>query len=208
MNAEAVRQILLDHIPAEAVGYCFRLWEESRFTFKITKVRTTKVGDFTFRPGRTQQITINKNLHPFVFLTTYIHEVAHLKVHALHGARILAHGMQWKKMFQELMQPVLIPTIYPSSLLSILKRHMADPKASSFSDPTLTAAFRNHDEKAVRALLLSQLPEGSLFGLQGKWYKKGAKRRTRALCVEIKTKKKYLVPLDIEVSSAQLSILV
>lgn len=84
---------------------------------------------------------------------------------------------------------------------------MADPMASSFSDSELTAAFRQHDEKAGKAIFLSQLPEGSIFGLQGKWYKKGKVRRTRALCVELKSKRNYLVPLDIEVSSAQLALL-
>lgn len=84
---------------------------------------------------------------------------------------------------------------------------MADPMASSFSDSELTAAFRQQDEKAGKAIFLSQLPEGSIFGLQGKWYKKGKVRRTRALCVELKSKRNYLVPLDIEVSSAQLPLL-
>jgi SprT protein len=207
MNSEAIKKILTDHVPAGAIDYCFRLWEDNHFVFKVTKTRTTKVGDFSYRPGRIQQITINKNLHPFVFLTTYLHEVAHLKVHAKHGARVLAHGEHWKKMFQEVMEPMLQSSVYPSTLLGVLKKHMADPKASSFSDSELTAAFRKHDEKARGAIFLSQLPEGSIFGLQGKWYKKGKTRRTRALCVELKSKKNYLVPLDIEVSSAQLSML-
>lgn len=207
MNSENVRKILSEHIPDAAVEYCFRLWEENPFIFKTTKARASKVGDFSYRPGRTQQITINKDLHPYLFLTTYIHEVAHLKVHAIHGSRVLAHGNQWKSKFQELMNPVLNREIYPASLLAILKKHMADPMASSFSDSELTAAFRQHDEKAGKAIFLSQLPEGSIFGLQGKWYKKGKVRRTRALCVELKSKRNYLVPLDIEVSSAQLALL-
>jgi SprT protein len=202
-----VKQILEDHVPAASIDYCFTLWENARFIFKLRKARLSKVGDFTFRPGQTQQITINQDLHPYLFLTTYIHEVAHLHVHQLHGHRISAHGSEWKKTFQELMLPVMDAVVYPLPLLKGLKKHMANPKASSFSDPDLTALFRSYDEKLTKAILVSHLGEGSIFSFHGRWFKKGITKRTRVLCLELKTKRNYLVPADAEVGSAQLALL-
>ncbi len=202
-----VKQVLEDHVPAASVDYCFALWDATQFIFKLRKSRLSKVGDFTYRPGQTQQITINQDLHPYLFLTTYIHEVAHLKVHQLHGHHVSAHGNEWKKTFQGLMQPMMDSIIYPLPLLKGLKKHMANPKASSFSDPELTALFRLYDEKLTRATLVSHLPEGSIFSFHGRWFKKGITKRTRVLCLEVKTRRQYLVPADAEVGSAQLALL-
>lgn len=206
MEKDKIRHLLEQHVPPAAVTYCFDLWQFHLFDFKTTKTRQSKVGDFTFRPGRRQQITINADLHPYLFLTTYLHEVAHLIVHLQFGHRVEAHGLQWKNTFKRLMEPMLTEEVYPKALLSILKRHMVNPKASSYSDSKLTAAFRSYDAIKSKVTLLSHLPEGSIFQLHKRWFKKGEVKRTRALCVELKTKKKYLVPLDVEVGSAQLGM--
>jgi SprT protein len=207
MTSHQIRQTLEDHVPAASVDYCFTLWNTYRFIFKLRKARLTKVGDFTYRPGQTQQITINQDLHPYLFLTTYIHEVAHLKVHLQHGNRVAGHGQEWKTTFQEMMLPVMDVVIYPLPLLKSLRKHMVNPKASSFSDPDLTALFRAYDEKQTRATLVSHLPVGSIFSFHGRWFKKGITKRTRVLCVELKSKRQYLVPADAEVGSAQLALL-
>jgi len=207
VNQEKVLSTLQLHIPAPAVEYCFNLWLKYRFAFKLRKTRITKVGDFTFRTGHTPLITVNADLHPYSFLITYIHEVAHLEVHTVFGHRVEAHGDQWKETFQELMIPVLNTDIFPEDLLMVLTRHMASPKASSFSDSELTAALRKFDKNQASIVLLSQLPEGSVFGLHGRWFKKGKPKRTRVMCREVNTKRDYLVPLDAPVSGAQLSFL-
>lgn len=138
---------------------------------------------------------------------TYIHEVAHLVVHQKHGWKLEAHGTEWKETFKQLMAPVLNVEIFPAALLSILVKHMADPKASSFSDSMLTHALRQYDEQQKSVTLLSDIPEGSIFGLHGRWFKKGLLKRTRVLCRELNTKRNYLVPADAPVEGAQLSLL-
>jgi len=205
--AEKLNTILLKHIPAPAVQYSFQLWQSKPFKFKLRKSRQSKVGDFSCKHGHTPQITINDDLHPYLFLITYIHEVAHLHVHVQYGHRVEAHGEEWKDTFRELLRPVMTPDIFPDKLLRGLKRHMVNPKASTFSDTEMTELLRNADPKWSRATLLSEIPEGSLFGLQGKWFRKGTLQRTRVLCLELKTKRKFLVPADMPVESAQLSLL-
>lgn len=207
MNQEKVLSALRHHIPAPAVEYCFKLWTHYQFAFKLRKSRVTKAGDFTFRTGQTPRITVNADLHPYSFLITYIHEVAHLEVHFIFGHRVEAHGDQWKKSFQELMVPVMTEDVFPSDVLVILKKHMVNPKASSFSDSELTAALRKVDQNQASVILLSQIPEGSIFGLRGRWFKKGKLNRTRVMCREVNTKRDYLVPKDAPVHSAQLALL-
>ena len=206
MNQDKVLSTLQYHIPASAVEYCFNLWLKYKFVFKLRKARITKVGDFTFRSGQTPRITVNSDLHPYSFLITYVHEVAHLEAHSIFGHRVEAHGEEWRKTFQQLMMPILSDEVFPSDLLTVLKRHMANPKASSFSDSELTAALRMYDQNQATVVLLSQIPEGSVFGLHGRWFKKGKLKRTRVMCREVNTKRDYLVPLDAPVSGAQLSL--
>lgn len=199
--------LLQGRVPAPTLDYCLQLWARSPFHFKLRKSRQTKVGDFTCRHGETPQITVNEDLHPFQFLITYVHEVAHLHVHQRHGHKAEAHGSEWKQEFQLLMAPLLNDQVFPERLLAGLKGHMADPMASTYSDSALTRLLRSFDPRTSQAILLSDIPEGSIFALNGRWFRKGKIRRTRVLCKEVHSKRSYLVPVDAPVQNAQLSFL-
>ena len=207
MDSLRLYSLLEKHLPPVAIPYCFQLWQRNPFDFSVRKKRISKVGDFTSHPGKVPRITINYDSHPYLFLLTYVHEVAHLLVHHNYGWKHEAHGEVWKSTFRELMTPLMNEDVFPPSLLMVLKRHMADPKASSFSDTELTQALRNHDEKQKSVILLSEIPEGSIFGLHGRWFKKGKLKRTRVLCHEIKTRRNFLVAADSPVENPQLSLL-
>jgi len=203
-----VLQILQTHVPDKAIDYCFSRWKEQPFQLKITRSRQTKIGDFTSRKNSQHpRITLNRDLNPYSFLITYIHEVAHLHVFLKHYNRVAPHGEHWKKEFQHLMKPLLTPEIFPAELLGILSNHMINPKASSFADAELTRALRNFDEGKTYSIILSDLPEGSMFNINGKYFTKGKLRRTRVLCKEVKSKRHYLVPADALVNNVQLSLL-
>lgn len=207
MTPEKATELFEKHVPPQAVFYCLELFEEYQFRFTLRKNRITKVGDFTYRHGHVPRITVNHDLHPYLFLLTYIHEVAHLDVHQKFGHRVDAHGNEWKKAFRTLLDPVLNNEVFPSTLLGALQKHMINPKASSFSDPALTQVLRQYDPKAIRQTILSEIPEGSIFSLNGRWFTKGPLRRTRFECKELKSKRTYLVPADVPVENAQLSLL-
>jgi len=138
---------------------------------------------------------------------TYVHEVAHLEVHRQFGNRVEGHGQEWKRTFREMLEPVLIELIFPKDLLVALRGHMADPPASTFSDPELARIFRQYDPHADNQTFLADIPKGSIFGIRGRWFRKGETKRTRVLCQEIKSKRKYFVPLDSPVENVQLSLL-
>ena len=208
MNQEKIYSILKEHVPDTSLPYCYRLWSETPFQLKITRTRQTKVGDFTSKKSIAHpRITINHELNPFLFLITYIHEVAHLRVHLHYGSRVDPHGDEWKRSFEMLMQPMLSYDVFPEDVLIELQRHMINPKASSFADTELTKILRRYDKNAHHYATLSDIPEGSIFRFQGRFFKKGKIRRTRVLCHEVKTKRHYLVPADVLVSGVQLSLL-
>ena len=208
MTGSEVLKILTQHVPAAAVEYCFQLWKESPFELKITRSRNTKVGDFTSKGSRHHpRITLNNDLNQFLFLQTYIHEVAHLRVYLRLGNRVDPHGEEWRSTFTDLMIPVMWEDVFPENVLHELRRHMISPKASSFADSRLIEAFRKHDNNASAIVVLNQLPEGSIFLFHGRYFRKGKLRRTRILCQEMKSKRNYLVPADAVVSNVQLSLL-
>ena len=208
MTPEKIYSILHEHVPPTALQYCCQLWNQTPFQLKITRTRQTKVGDFTSRKNITHpRITVNHELNPFLFLITYIHEVAHLRVHLEYGNRVDPHGEEWKRSFQHLLQPVLTYDVFPEDILIGLQRHMINPKASSFADTDLTRILRKYDKDAHQYATLSDIPEGSIFRFQGRFFRKGKIRRTRVLCHEVKTKRHYLVPADVLVSGVQLSLL-
>jgi SprT protein len=208
MTEQHVLSILQHHLPAQAVAYCLQLWKEKPFTLKITKSRLTKIGDFTSRKDAARpQITLNSDLNPYTFLITYIHEVAHLHVFVSYGNRVEPHGEHWKIEFQRLMTPLFSLDIFPEEVLIPLMDHMENPKASSFADVTLTKALRGFDQHANTNIVLSDLPEGSIFELHGRYFKKGILRRTRVVCNELNSKRSYLVPAEALVTNVQLSLL-
>jgi hypothetical protein len=208
MNEEKIYLTLKKHVPASTLDYCFALWRSSPFELKITRTRQTKVGDFTSRRDiRHPKITLNHDLNPYLFLVTYIHEVAHLYVYLKHGNRVDPHGTEWKNAFKHLMSPILKESVFPTELFYILQNHMGNPKASSFADSDLTRAFRLFDKNASQFACLSDLPEGSIFLFQHRYFKKGKLKRTRILCSEVNSKRNYLIPAEVLVSDVQLSLL-
>jgi hypothetical protein len=208
MTIEKVLAILQTHVPTAAIDYCLGLWKATPFELKVSKSRQTKVGDFTSRGTRRHpRITLNNDLNAYQFLLTYVHEVAHLHVYLKHGNRVDPHGEQWRTTFTELMIPMLWETVFPEEILHELRRHMINPMASSFSDPRLTQVMRKFDHDADKFVMLSALPEGSIFTFQKRQFIKGKLRRTRVLCRELKSKRDYLVPADALVHNVQLSLL-
>jgi SprT protein len=201
-----ITELLRPYLPAAALDYCIHLWQQNPFQFHLSKKRVSKSGDFTCRHGQEPRITVNRDLTPLEFLITYVHEVAHLHVHQTHGFKAEAHGTEWKRKFQELMAPILHDYIFPEPILSCLHQHLQNPKASTYSDAELTRLLHRVDPRTAKMVYLADLPEGSVFDLNGRWFKKGKLKRTRILCAEVKSKRMFLVPADVPVGNAQLTL--
>lgn len=175
-----------------------------QFKLKVVKPRKTKLGDF--RPGfrgEPHQLTVNGDLHPYHFLLTLVHEIAHMKTHERFGKTVNPHGSEWQNCFAELMQPILASQIYPEHIAVEIERYLSKPKASCSSDTRLLRVLRDEDQHKSHLLTVEEVPENALFILPGRApMRKGKKRRTRYLCEEVGTGRTFAVhPLaEVELS--------
>ena len=178
------------------------LWHEDPFHFAVTKSRSSKLGDFRYRPDRKmQQITVNHDLNPYQFLITYVHEVAHHRAFKQYGRAIKPHGFEWKNTFQKLMSPLLTDLVFPKDVLLPLKRYLVNPKASTGADIFLSKEVRKYDLQGAKqeVTYLSDIKIGDHFMLRGRQFQKESLRRTRSLCLEVNTGRKYLISSNAEV---------
>ena len=187
------REVFERFVPEAAVTYCDKLYANLGFEFKIKKARMTKLGDYRFHPQTNRHtITVNNDLNPYAFLVTYLHEVAHLVAFKKFGRRISPHGNEWKTCFKEVSTPMLTEQVFPRSVLAALHRYFKNPKASSCSDPVLYQILKQFDGP-TDAILLKNIQVGQLFLFNKRQFVKLEKKRTRSVCQEVTTKRKYLI---------------
>ena len=196
---------LAPHLPEAALPYCAGLWEQHQFELRIVRPRRTRLGDLTRKPRERPRITLNANLNPYSFLITYLHEVAHHVVYATFPRKKIApHGREWKAAFKELLRPVLHEAYFPSDILTPLQRYATNPKASTGSDAALVLALARYnsggaesndiDEVDPNKKPLLHLSEGVNFVFQQRRFTRGPLRRTRVLCFERTSKRRYTIP--------------
>jgi len=195
-----IKHLLEGKIPKSALEYCVSLHQDSPFHFKLSKSRSSKLGDFRYDPRtHSLQVTVNADLNPYQFLITYVHEVAHRYVFNP-KIRVRPHGIEWKTQFQKLMLPLLNLDVFPDDILRVLAKHMKNPKASTAADPKLVEVLSRYSkENSASQMTLRQLEINAVFEFRGRQYKKIQEKRTRALCQELQTEKRYLIPMIIPI---------
>lgn len=191
MNTDLLRK----HVPDQSLSILEGWFLDFQFKLVFSKARATKLGDFRARRGVIpHRISVNKNLNPFAFLITLTHEFAHLLVWEKYKNSVQPHGLEWKKQFAELMQILIENDVFPLDLDRLLQKHIKNPPASSVRDFELTLALKKYDTQTIQSIHLIDLPEGAIFSLKNnRTFTKGSKRRTRFLCLENSTKRKYLI---------------
>ncbi|MCH2215231.1 MAG: SprT-like domain-containing protein [Flavobacteriales bacterium] len=192
---EAILQFkerLEPRLPKGTAGVIAKWIVELKVHFVISKPRDTKLGDF--RPahkGKAAKITVNGDLHPYAFLITTIHEFAHLGCHLKYGNKVAPHGKEWKSIYSEMLNLFVKQNVFPEDLTVALKKHIANPKASSCSCPILSAALSKYDNEEGN--LLGMLGPNDQFHFKGEIYRYVQLRRTRILCSRLSDGKKYLI---------------
>lgn len=181
-------------VPAGTEGYVVELLIDYKIQLKLNKPRTSKYGDYRspMHSDKFHRITVNKDLNPYAFLTTFLHEVAHLTAFEKFKNSIEPHGREWKNEFKLLLHRIVVHHQLPEDIQRALKHYMNDPAASSCSDKGLmkVLALYDNDQK----LFLDQIPEGSIFKLDsGRIFKKGKKLRSWYQCFQQPGNKEYRV---------------
>ncbi|RED97527.1 SprT-like domain-containing protein [Marinoscillum furvescens] len=187
------QEVFRRFVPEPAAAYCYELWTHFGFEFKIKKSRQTKLGDYRFAyKTKKHTITINNDLNPYAFLVTYLHEVAHLITFEEYGRKVAPHGKEWKANFVRVAKPVLNEKTFPKPVLVALTNYFKNPKAASCSDPVLYNVLRQFDGPS-ETIPLSQLQLGATFEFNNQTYQKLEKKRTRSVCLQIASGRKYLI---------------
>jgi hypothetical protein len=189
-------------IPLAAHSKIQEYVENNNFSVKITRQRATKHGDFRKLTNGEFLITINENLNPHQFLLTLVHEIAHYITYKRFGI-VKPHGIEWKNTFKELMLPFVNPETYPNTILPYLAKYLLNAKASTDSDVNLSLALKQerlHSDKNY----IFELEIGRKFQLKKRTFAILEKKRTRYICIDLTSQKKYLINQNAEVTPLQL----
>ncbi|PKR81458.1 sprT domain-containing protein [Brumimicrobium salinarum] len=189
-----IAKALKQYIPEEYIDYIISLMFAEQLSFRISKPRKTKAGDYRPPFGeKPHRISINGDLNPYAFLITTIHEFAHMHTFIKHGPYVKAHGKEWKNEFKSLLLPVLNQKSLPEPITQALARSLENLKASSCTDIHLARALKTYDKKNDKLELLENLANNQLFRLGKNTFQRGILKRRRYLCREVHTGKHYLV---------------
>ena len=96
-------------------------------------------------------------------------------------------------------------TVFPENVLKALKTYLVNPKASSCTDLDLVKALGEHDQQ-THLKYLSDVSMGDTFRFNKKYYQKENTIRTRAICKELKSGKKYYISEGAQVEVVQKSL--
>ncbi len=182
---------LISYLPINADLFV-RNWLENHFvTLKITQRRETKLGDYRkLLASNRHQITVNGDLNPYAFFFVFTHEVAHLKTFVQFDSRTInPHGKEWKTIFGKLLIESI--HVYPDELKPYILHHAKHPKASLGADINVSK-FIIADKNPTQTYL-EDLEDGTVFSIGKRVFQKESKRKLRYLCLELKSKKKYLI---------------
>ncbi len=163
----------------------------------LTRERKTVLGDYR-GPSETHpyhRITVNVNLNPYNFLITLVHEMAHMITHEHFQHKAAAHGREWKTQFRHMLMPYIGKKIFPADVEKALIKYMHNPSASTCTDQDLYKALYNYDIREPWHMLVCDLEPGHWFQTDdGRVFEKLEQLRTRSLCKEVGTRKKYFFP--------------
>lgn len=184
---------LSKYLPEAAAPIISQWIKDTNCRFKITRSRTSKLGDYRapFR-GDTHQITVNNDLNPYSFLITTVHEFAHLKTWVDHRGQVKPHGLEWKNNFRQLMQPFLQLEIFPGDIIQAIEAYLSNPAASSCTDINLYRVLKQYDNDEKGSVFVEQLQENDFFRMDnGRVFQKLGKLRKRYKCKELTTDRLY-----------------
>ena len=192
-------------IPENSADFIFGWFHSNPVQLRISRARSSKFGDYRAPvknlPAR---ISVNRNLNPFDFLITLVHEMAHHEVwkestkpipgflFPKRKRRPLPHGKEWKSQYRRLMQPLMTESVFPSDVLHHLEQYFENPRSSSKSNGHLVVALRKFDVPDG-TVFIESLPINTVFALpSGRIFRKGEKLRKRYRCVCLDNRKTYL----------------
>jgi hypothetical protein len=160
----------------------------------VSKKRKSVLGDYRHAGlGSNHKISVNGNLNKYEFLITLLHELAHLLTFEQYRYKAEAHGKEWKSNYSKLLIDFVQRKIFPADVELALQKSIINPAATANGETELLLVLRKYNDNQREGYVsIEQLPANAFFTTEnGRLFQKGAKRRKRYECVEIKTGLKY-----------------
>ncbi|MDP1764849.1 MAG: SprT-like domain-containing protein [Sediminibacterium sp.] len=185
---------LSDYLPDGTFECVVNYIHHYRVHLTISKHRKSVLGDYRHAGwGGNHRISVNGNLNKYEFLITLLHELAHLLTFEQFKNRVEPHGKEWKKQYSLLLVNFVQQRVFPTEVAGALQKSIINPSATANGETELLLVLRKYDTiKKEGHHPMIELPEGTMFQTDnGKIFRKGARRRKRYECVEIKTGLRY-----------------
>jgi SprT protein len=175
--------VLVQYMPAPAAPIIAKWIDYFQCEFKISKNRSTKLGDYRHPfKGKGHKISVNNDLNPYAFLVTTVHDK--------HKAK--PHGIEWKTNFKRMMNPFFEKEVFPAEIHQTIINYLNNPAASSCTDLTLARALKKYDTHLLTTRV-EELPIDTIFVLKdGRKFQKGERIRKRYRCLCLDNGKIYL----------------
>lgn len=160
----------------------------------ITKKRKSVLGDYRHASmGKNHRISVNGDLNKYEFLITLLHELAHLLTFEQYRNRVEAHGREWKNCYSALLFDFVQLGVFPDDVRMALQRSIMNPAATANGETDLLLVLRKYNKPQQTGLIpVAEIPPGQLFQTEnGRVFMKGALRRKRFECVEVKSGLRY-----------------
>ena len=185
--------VLAQYLPASAAPIIAKWIDYFQCEFKISKNRATKLGDYRHPfKNNGHKISVNKDLNPYSFLVTTVHEFAHLLTWNDHRNKVKPHGEEWKKNFKRMMKPFFEMQVFPPDIHHTIVDYLNNPSASSCTDLSLARALKKYDTH-LHTIRVEELPLKAIFTLKdGRKFEKGEQIRKRYRCHCLTNDKIYL----------------
>jgi SprT protein len=183
-------QALTNYLPEGAFEPVVQLIHQYKVHLTVTRARKSVLGDYRHPfMGSNHKITVNGNLNQYEFLITLLHELAHLLCFEQHRNRVEAHGKEWKNIYGNLLGAFIELGLFPSDITKSLKKTLLNPAATANGETALLLVLRRYDKiKKQGHAFIADIPIGTIFeSLNGRIFKRGAKRRIRIECIELST---------------------
>lgn len=192
--SEHPMQALSDYLPDGIFERVVNYIHHYRVHLTISKHRKSVLGDYRHSGwGGNHRISVNGNLNKYEFLITLLHELAHLLTYEQFKNKVEPHGKEWKKQYSLLLVDFVQQQVFPADIAGALQKSIISPSATANGETELLLILRKYNAvKKEGHHPITELPEGALFRTDnGKIFRKGAMRRKRYECVEIKTGLRY-----------------
>ncbi len=168
----------------------------------LTHERKSVLGDYRqpMPDANYHRISVNVNLNKYSFLITLLHELAHMLTYVHFKDTVSPHGKEWKTQFRHVLIPYIGKGIFPQDVEKALISYLRNPAASTCTDPGLFKALYRYDEQKPGHKLVDDIEPGQWFQTEeGRVYEKIEQLRTRCLCRDIVSRRKYFFPGIVEV---------